>query len=145
MLKFFVEIRWCALPKPTWSLGGKFTTIWSNRSPFSVKLRLYPSIFLIQKMTGNAVPFKTFYLRQERSQKIRFSCFQRHGLDKLLGSHGYFNLLAPTNAALGRSQLGSRKVRIPYTDSETTTVYSSGRLVPVLKRCVPHRVSINRG
>ena len=86
-----------------------------------------------------------FLLKARKKPKIRFSCFQRHGLDKLLGSHGYFNLLAPTNAALGRSQLGSRKVRIPYTDSETTTVYSSGRLVPVLKRCVPHRVSINRG
>lgn len=39
-----------------------------------------------------------------------FLCFQKHGLDKLLVSHGYFNLLAPVNAALDRLQSGSRKV-----------------------------------
>ena len=61
-------------------------------------------------------------------------------MDKLLGSHGYFNLLAPTNAALVRSQSGSRQVRIPNTDNETTTDYSSGRLAPILERCVPHSV-----
>ena len=37
-------------------------------------------------------------------------CFQKHGLDKLLASHGYFNLLAPVNAALNRLQPQSRKV-----------------------------------
>ena len=37
-------------------------------------------------------------------------CFQKYGLDKLLASHGHFNLLAPVNAALNQLQLGSRKV-----------------------------------
>ena len=37
-------------------------------------------------------------------------CFQKYGLDKLLASHGLFNLLAPVNAALNQLQLGSRKV-----------------------------------
>ena len=133
-------------PKAYVKLRRKIYDYRSSRSQaFAVKQMLNPSNAVNQRMTGKIVLFKTLYLSQERSKKNRFSCFQRHGLDKLLGSHGYFNLLAPTNAALGRSQLGSRKVRIPYTDSETTTVYSSGRLVPVLKRCVPHRVSINRG
>lgn len=54
------------------------------------------------------------------------SLLRRHGLDKLLGSHGYFNLLAPTNAALGRSQLGSRKrrsVNSPSSNEETLLKY----------------------
>ena len=38
--------------------------------------------------------------------------FQKHGLDKLLASHGYFNLLAPVNGALNRLQPQSRKVII---------------------------------
>lgn len=37
-------------------------------------------------------------------------CFQKYGLDKLLASHGHFNLLAPVNAALNQIQSGSRKV-----------------------------------
>ena len=37
-------------------------------------------------------------------------CFQKYGLDKLLVSHGHFNLLAPVNAALNQLQPGSRKV-----------------------------------
>jgi len=37
-------------------------------------------------------------------------CFQKYGLDKLLASHGHFNLLAPVNAALNQILSGSRKV-----------------------------------
>lgn len=41
-----------------------------------------------------------------------FFFFQKNGLDKLLASHGHFNLLAPVNAALGSLQPRSRKVLI---------------------------------
>lgn len=41
-----------------------------------------------------------------------FFFFQKNGLDKLLASHGHFNLLAPVNAALGSLQPRSRKVQI---------------------------------
>lgn len=41
-----------------------------------------------------------------------FFFFQKNGLDKLLASHGHFNLLAPVNAALGSLQPQFRKVLI---------------------------------
>ena len=43
---------------------------------------------------------------------VRVFFSQKNGLDKLLASHGHFNLLAPVNAALGSLQPQSRKVLI---------------------------------
>lgn len=43
---------------------------------------------------------------------VRVFFSQKNGLDKLLASHGHFNLLAPVNAALGSLQPRSRKVLI---------------------------------
>ncbi|KAJ7377675.1 Stabilin-2 [Desmophyllum pertusum] len=54
------------------------------------------------------------------------SLIRKHGLDKLLVSHGYFNLLAPVNAALNNLQSGSRKrrsVQIPANQEEMLLKY----------------------